>query len=93
MEYLSGEAIAGFFFVIIVAVIALQRIGIITIPTTRKNKQDNPGNSGITSLERRVDRMANNVRYIDTCDARHEGVEKQLNTQTRLLEDILRKLP
>ena len=40
MEYLSGEVIAGVFATIAGAAVILQRIGILKIPTTRK--QNNP---------------------------------------------------
>ena len=42
MEYLSGEVIAGVFATIAGAAVILQRIGILKIPTTKKDKPDNP---------------------------------------------------
>ena len=80
MEYLSGEAIAGFFVILIVAVTALQRIGIIKIPTTRK--QSNPGDSKaeVNSINKRVDRLTEVVVFKDTCVATHKGVDDKFDT-------------
>lgn len=52
MNYLSGEAIAGFFFAIGGVAIVLQRVGIIKLPTTRNSKQGNPDHEKIDSLEK-----------------------------------------
>jgi len=56
MNYLNGEAIIGFFVAAGGVVMVLQWFGILKLPITRKEKQDNPQNDKdrdkrITSLK------------------------------------------
>lgn len=92
MEYLSGEAIAGFFVVVIIAVTALQRIGIIKIPTTRK--QNNPGNDKIAGLEKvqvvQAEILKRHDKQFERGNERFDGLEEDIgniNTNVGILLD------
>ena len=39
-------------------------------------------------LKSRVDRMADTVRYVDTCEAIHTGIEKKLDDHEAMLKEI-----
>lgn len=87
MEYLSGEAIAGFFVVVIIAVTALQRVGIIKIPTTRKQNNPGGGKAEIDGISKRMDRLTDAVVFKDTCVATHKGVDDKFNTIHDLMKE------
>ena len=97
MEYLSGEVIAGVFATIAGAAVILQRIGILKIPTTKKDKPDNPGNDSkqIDNVKERVDRLTDVVMFKNTCDAIHKGVDDRFSTIHDMMKetrDGVRKL-
>ncbi len=89
MNYLSGEAIVGFFVAVGGAAIVLQRVGIIKLPTTRNSKQDNPGSDSkeIDDVKKRVDRLTDVVMFKNTCDKIHKGVDDKFDIIHGLMKE------
>ncbi len=42
----------------------------------------------IDTVERRVDRLTNVVTFADTCNAKHEAIEKQFVTSNKMQTEI-----
>ena len=98
MSYLSGEAIAGFFFAVGGAAIVLQRVGIIKLPTTRNSKQGNPGNDKIVSLKEvqlvQAEILRQHAEKFDKGDKRFDKLEVtigKINTNVGILLDRTKK--
>ena len=84
VEYINGPTIAGLFGAIIIAVIYLQRIGIIKVPITRNSKQNDTGNDKITSLEKiqlvQAEILERHDKQFERGNKRFDGLETDIGT-------------
>ena len=86
MNYPSGEAIVGFFVAVGGIAIVLQRVGILKIPTTRK--QNNPKNDKddekIVGLEKvqgiQAEILARHDKQFERGNKRFDGLETDIGT-------------
>ncbi len=80
MEYLSGEAIIGFFVAIGGIAIVLQRFGILKLPT----KRNSSGNDKITGLEKvqevQAEILKRHDKQFERGNKRFDSLEEDIGT-------------